>query len=241
MEKFEKHIKEKLEAREITPSSKAWEKISEELSGVQESKPKRKYGYMMAAAMVGLLIALGIFLFQNESDENPLPLVETENPSKEILEKEDVPDFKMEKTEVVKVAEQTSTESQIEIASQEPNQIGVETEELENINKLPIQDSAIVISEDIINKKANEVLKQVILIENSANSAITDAEVDSLLRAAQRDIFTDKLINPEGKVDALALLTEVEDELDESFRDQIFEALKQGYLKVRTAVADRNN
>ena len=31
-----------------------------------------------------------------------------------------------------------------------------------------------------------------------------------------------------------------EDELDESFRDQIFDALKSGYLKLRTAVADRN-
>jgi len=35
-------------------------------------------------------------------------------------------------------------------------------------------------------------------------------------------------------------LAEVEDELDESFRDQIFDALKTGYLKLRTAVADRN-
>ena len=35
-------------------------------------------------------------------------------------------------------------------------------------------------------------------------------------------------------------LTEVEDELDQSFRDQIFDSLKEGFLKVRTAVADRN-
>jgi len=39
----------------------------------------------------------------------------------------------------------------------------------------------------------------------------------------------------------MALLTEVEGELDQSFRDQIFEKLKSGFLKVRTAVADRNN
>ena len=79
------------------------------------------------------------------------------------------------------------------------------------------------------------------LLEDMANAEITDAEIDSLLRAAQQELFTDKILNSEGKVDAMALLTEVEEELDDSFRDQIFEALKQGYLKVRTAVADRNN
>ena len=117
----------------------------------------------------------------------------------------------------------------------------METEKVEDFSKMPLQDSAITISEDIINTKVTEVLKQVTQLESLADAKVTDAEVDSLLWAAQRDILTQKLLSPDGKVDPMALLTEVEDELDESFRDQIFEALKQGYLKVRTAVADRNN
>ena len=76
-------------------------------------------------------------------------------------------------------------------------------------------------------------------MENTSQE-VTDAEVDSLLRAAQRQILTDKLFADSGSVDAMSLLAEVEDELDESFRDQIFDALKSGYLKLRTAVADRN-
>ena len=77
-------------------------------------------------------------------------------------------------------------------------------------------------------------------ILEDAKQEVTDAEVDSLLRAAQRQILTDKLFADSGSVDAMSLLAEVEDELDESFRDQIFDALKSGYLKLRTAVADRN-
>ncbi|NNK21468.1 MAG: hypothetical protein HKP07_09175, partial [Flavobacteriaceae bacterium] len=42
------------------------------------------------------------------------------------------------------------------------------------------------------------------------------------------------------KVDALALLADVEEEVNRSFRDQLFEKLKDGYLKVRTAIAYRN-
>jgi len=73
------------------------------------------------------------------------------------------------------------------------------------------------------------------------SDAVTDAEVDSLLLQAQQDILKENLFNTDNSVNAMALLTEVEDELDQSFRDQIFESLKTGFLKVRTAVADRNN
>ena len=72
-------------------------------------------------------------------------------------------------------------------------------------------------------------------------SAVTDAEVDSLLKRAQDEILRDKLFNTDKSVDAMALLTEVEGELDQSFRDQIFNSLKASFIKVRTAVADRNN
>jgi len=44
-----------------------------------------------------------------------------------------------------------------------------------------------------------------------------------------------------GKVDAMALLIEVEDEIDQSFRDRIFKKLKDGLFKARTAIANRNN
>ena len=88
-------------------------------------------------------------------------------------------------------------------------------------------------------RSAEEVVAQVELME-TAQQDVSDAEVDSLLRAAQRQILTVKLFSESGSVDAMSLLAEVEDELDESFRDQIFDALKTGYLKLRTAVADRN-
>ncbi len=94
-------------------------------------------------------------------------------------------------------------------------------------------------SESVLNKKIADVVAQVALLERSAE--VTDAEVDSLLRNAQEAIVREQLFNTDKTVNAMALLTEVEDELDQSFRDQIFQSLKTGFLKVRTAVADRNN
>jgi acyl carrier protein len=94
-------------------------------------------------------------------------------------------------------------------------------------------------SEEIIHEKIAEIVAQVEVLEKE-NSTVTDAEIDSLLRNAQRQILEDKMFRKDRSVDAMALLADVEDELDRSFRDEIFDALKDGFLKVRTAVADRN-
>ncbi|MEM8847232.1 MAG: hypothetical protein AAFY00_10100 [Bacteroidota bacterium] len=243
MEKLEKHIREKLEAREISPSTDAWGKISDELSMVPKPKRKNRYRFAIAAGFIGFLLALGIFFFGNNSNENVVPVVEKDNSTNQSFEKNEVLEFETEQIEVVGIPEQTSDDPESNIESNGPSTapIMVEIHEVEQFKKMPLQDSSIAISEEIINEKVNEVMNQVTLLEGMSDAEITDAEVDSLLRAAQREILTDKVLNPEGKVDAMALLTEVEDELDESFRDQIFEALKQGYLKVRNSVADRNN
>ena len=107
---------------------------------------------------------------------------------------------------------------------------------MSNEIQVPLRDASV----EIINTKLLQVLAQVDVLEQD-NEELTDAEVDALLRRAQEEILTDKLFRDNHSIDAMALLSEVEGELDKSFRDQIFESLKSGFFKVRTAVADRNN
>ncbi len=108
-----------------------------------------------------------------------------------------------------------------------------------NRQELKEVDNPIQLSDNLLNAKIAEVVAQVALLEQAAQ--LTDSEVDSLLLIAQQDILRQRIFNGDKTVDAMALLTEVEDELDQSFRDQIFQSLKTGFLKVKTAVADRNN
>ena len=113
------------------------------------------------------------------------------------------------------------------------------------LEDFPTQDQVVlqeaVSKEDaIIAEKLDAVIAKVSSME-ADNALVSDAEVDSLLRIAQQEILTDKIWQQDGKVDAMALLNEVEGELDKTFRDQLFEKLKDGFFKVRTAVADRNN
>ena len=242
MDKLEKHIKEKLEERTIAPSKGAWDKIA---SKVKEPAPQRRntwFPYAIAASVVGIVLVSVFYFTKGDPEVEQVQMVETEN----TIDKETQikPEDKVVETSVkqnqTEVAE-TKSESFVADKTQElsPELPISNTEVAAQEVKEPLQDDIKINSDVLIAQKVEEVVAQVQLMEN-AKQDVTDAEVDSLLRAAQRQILTDKLFADGGSVDAMSLLAEVEDELDESFRDQIFDALKSGYLKLRTAVADRN-
>lgn len=238
MDKLEKHIKEKLEERTIAPSKGAWDKITSQVNGPAPRKRNTWFPYAIAASVVGIvLVSVFFFTSQNVAINEP-QVVETET-----QEKADIKAIKKVKKELVPEVETEVAEAEVELIEpkdtkefQKPNS---NTAVAEQQITEPLKDEIQINSDKLIAQKVEEVVAQVQIMED-AKQDVTDAEVDSLLRAAQRQILTDKLFADGGSVDAMSLLAEVEDELDESFRDQIFDALKSGYLKLRTAVADRN-
>lgn len=235
MDKLEKHVKNSLNKRQINPSSKAWEKIESQLGDSKSRKQRLPIIWYAAAAIIGIILVSTMYR-GSEAPEKEIQIVNAQDDGIEDNEKEInvVFDKKLDtandpiKEEQLEVKQPLIFNDNIneEVAVQEPI--------------LDQNDSMAKNEQFIIDQKVNEVFAKVALLEN-ANSALTDAEVDSLLRAAQNEILTDKIFEDNGTVDAMALLTEVEGELDRSFRDQLFEALKEGYTKLKTAVADRNN
>lgn len=92
-----------------------------------------------------------------------------------------------------------------------------------------------------IDNKVKEVITAIEQIKKDKNM-ITADDIDALLNKAQRDISDNRILNSnDRKVDATALLIDVENELERSFRDRVFEALGNGFNKIRTAVVERNN
>ena len=245
MDKLEKHIKDTLEERTMTPSPGAWEKIAGQISVQPKKKGRKWYPLAIAASFVGILLVSILFFTSEPNKETQIQVVE-ENPGKTGVN-HDVETRPIELTQKERL-----NVGEVEVAKSEPEPIlpesrkeQVELPKSESVlaqqeTKLPVEDERIKKSEGLIFQKVEEVVAQVEVMESLQNN-VSDAEVDSLLRAAQKQILTDKLFTQNGSVDAMGLLAEVEDELDETFRDQIFDALKDGYLKLRTAVADRNN
>jgi hypothetical protein len=243
-DKFEKHIKNQLSKREISPSDNAWGKISGQLQKTESPKSKKFFWYSVAAAFIGILIISSLYFnTSDKSIESEIQIVETPEETIRIPKKENI------------LEEQNVTEDKVAISQKailkESDKPNVKVETIKNVNsqiatldksKEQLMEDKVVPSqtEKLIDTKIAEIVAQVDLMENN-NLPISNAEVDSLLRKAQNEVLADKIFNKEGKVDAMALLNEVEGELDRSFREQIFESLKTGFLKVRTAVADRNN
>ena len=90
-------------------------------------------------------------------------------------------------------------------------------------------------------QKIQDVVAQIKNLKEN-NTAVTDEAIDALLTEAQKEIALDKLYNEStGIVDANLLLQDVEADLEESFRAKVFKALKENFISVKTAVAQRND
>lgn len=84
-------------------------------------------------------------------------------------------------------------------------------------------------------KKVEFPVEEVDLKTEFTNNIKTNIEVEEIQQ------LMEKLYNTTtGVVDANLLLESVEQDLDESFRNKVFDALKANYNKVKTAVAQRN-
>jgi len=247
--KFEKYIKKQLQQREIQPSSEAWEHLTKKLDETEPPAKRRSYfWYGMAASFVGLLLISAIFFglrnpgsalegeVVNTTDET----IET-NSNPLVFEEKEIEDAVVEHEKI----EQPPIVQEEMVVKKQMSELGNQITSVEEVDDLSVSrktESDITsntFKEEVIDTKILEIVAAVDSLERNSD-ALTEAEVDALLRNAQEEILRGRLFNKNGSVDAMALLTEVEDELDQSFRDQIFESLKAGFLKVRTAVADRN-
>lgn len=243
--KFEDNLKDKLRGREIEPSKQAWEKIAAQLEAPK--KKKRDFiWYGIAASFMGLLL-LSVWFFNqnnnaliepqvvetNSEDRDTVPKVLESIKKNEGLVETTADKSKTEKTEAVSPVKTIKKEKK---PFQKSQTVIAKTDV--KLEKFQVEKSPIV--KDEIGIKVSEIIAEVTNLKD-INTKVTDDEVDALLRRAQKQILTEKALASGLSVDAMVLLTEAESELDESFRDQIFEALKSGYLKVKTVVADRNN
>jgi len=112
------------------------------------------------------------------------------------------------------------------------------TEEVDQSNKVKASNKSAA-DKAFFERKVGDVVVQVQAMEQRGE--VTAGEVDRLLLEAQRELSGRRILNStSGKVDPRVLLSEVESELEQSFREKVFEALGQGFKKIRTAVVERN-
>lgn len=247
-DKLDRFIRRKLQGREIKPSPQTWDKIT---AGLEiEAKTKRSgHWYRIAAAVVFLVCASYALSLLNDGIgviKNPLVDNPREVAPKPVAGEDSFPFSKHSKkstiTRVEDEVKKSTLVSDQKVVMENDVALGkVNPKKTMSIKTTAIKPTVVEaqLPEEILDTKIAEVLAEVDFLEQS--STVTNAEIDSLLKKAQQEILQHRAYQINGAIDAVALLTEVEEELDQSFRDQILESLKQRFLKVRTAVADRNN
>ena len=239
---LERQWKEHHREREVKPRETAWDAIEARLG----REPRRSWGRAWiwpTAVAAGLVLAIGYFGFLRAPGplpegepvvQNPAPGVPSPDPGTVALQPLQqggpVPETRSQGPGAPALTPIPPGEGVVPGPEAGHTLAGLEVSQ-------QVSDTALL--SERIARQLDTVLTQVASMEQGGRT-VTDAEVDSLLRQAQRALAGESPDGAAPGVDPLALLDEAEQELDRSFRDQILEKLRSGFRKVRTAVADRN-
>ena len=233
-EKFENKVKKVLGEREIKPSAAGWEKLEQRLD---QNRKKRPFLLWMssAAAIAAIFFVLGSYFNSPMPSEEPQIV---EEPVQEpVLEK------KQDEPEMIRVAvseEKKEIKEEIKPSAER----GVKNAIFEAPVSKPSAEIAEV-SEEVSEEASEEPeavtekfpgLLEEIQTELAAGEIpqdVSEHEIEALLLLATAELEADPVysVNPDE------LLDQVEYELDQSFRQKVFEVVKEGLLKAKTAVA----
>lgn len=225
--KLDTKIREKLNAREIQPSAQAWDRLDAMLTVSEEKKPKKRFGWFFVAASTILFFGLGFFLFNSsETTEinNSIPVVNNIN--------EEIDSVETNKTNEVSIENAKPVLVQNEVNSSKKSS---KDKQLKSPNEIIKSDNLSQENAAMITYNPTSSINKYISAEKLLASVENKTE-------ANQEISIDRKVAPKNKtkVDANSLLTSVEGELNESFRESAFDRINRNYNVIKSALANRN-
>ena len=228
--KLENQFKEKLNLREIKPTKMAWDRLDAMLTVEEEKKPKRNYDWMYIAASIIGFIFIGILFFSQTEELVDVKRNEVVLDNKEIT-----------KPSENAIQKQTETNLSPSISSSNI----VEVSELKKVKSNSKETK-------IINSKQNQVAQNLISKTQNPTLITHNQKSEQLNPLNQNTVKVDELLtvveNPSKneiqkssvKVDANNLLSQVDGELELSFREKVINTIGKNYKTVKVALANRN-
>ena len=241
--KIENQIKEKLNSREIQPSAQAWDRLDAMLSVAEEKKTKRSFGWLFIAASILVFVSAGIFFFTQNTSEvnNDSTIVETEVKKDSIQKENNIQSPIIEKKQENQVAESTEIQYQksnnqntnnsaVSIINQKSNQ--------KQSNPLINRDKKIEFqnSSDVALKDLPKIQTITTIVNGSKTTTMSDEDLLASLDNVAKKANTKSTV----KVDARNLLSQVDGELDQTFREKVIGKIAKNYQEVKVALANRN-
>jgi hypothetical protein len=245
--KFEKQIREQLNSREIQPSEMAWDRLDAMLSVAEEKKTKRSFGWLYIAASILVFVAAGMYFFnQNTSEITPNRTIVNQELVKDStsnsLEKiqNEVPVEKMQP--IVQVEENTN---QSETDNRQPTTNNQQPSTKTRVSI--IKSNTSVAQKSTPNSpKSNPIQNQEVIAETKVtNESKNPTPVFSNpINSENKEVIALNELNKKPSkvtVSANSLLSQVDGELELTFREKVFKTVSKNYKEVKVAVTNRNN
>ena len=236
--KLENQIREKLNSREIQPSAQAWDRLDAMLAVAEEKKTKRPFAFLFIAATLTVLLTAGMFFFLQKGVEV--------KPKNSVVGTE------------IKINSVQKSNNKIQVPIKQENQVA-----LSEIRNSPIthnprhvsinnqkttnnQNSAINYdkttefqnSSDLALKDLPRIVDQKTVSAKNGDTKKLDEFLLAGLDNAAKQSGSKK---PTMKIDAKTLLSQVDGELELTFREKIINRVSRDYKEVKVALANRNN
>ena len=238
--KLETQFREKWNAREIQPSPQACDRLDAMLSVAEEKKTKRPFGFLFIAASILVLVTAGMFFF-NQKDIEVIPtnsvVVQEKDTVNSSSNKFQIPITEEKQQSQVAISSEIGTINKQEEKKSNPSIISQKTNN--NQNQI-IKDKVIEFqnTEDIALKNLPKIQDRTpIVVNNGTNKKADELLVTNLDNATNATSAKNSKI----KVDAKSLLSQVDGELDQSFRETKLEKIQRNFKTVKEALVNRNN
>ncbi|SDZ93268.1 hypothetical protein SAMN05443667_101341 [Flavobacterium gillisiae] len=224
---FESQIKQKLENSTIQPSSEAWDKLEGMLDKAQNTKRNRNFSWIyIAASIVGFLLIGTVF-------SHLIVIKSIEQGDEVVIQHKENTKFGLED----KVIEE---EVLMNTASNPDEKIAVVSEK--QVAKI-IKKEGVIAN---INKTERSIINQATAshLQNNQNksSLIAEKSASTVVETVQQTIATNEAVVKCNKVtvDASYLLSQVDSELELSFREKVIHKVSKNFQTIKVAFANRN-
>lgn len=229
--KLDNEIRSKLQQRTINPSPMAWDRLDAMLSVAEEKKqPKKRTWMYVAASFLGFLLVGTIFLKQGSDKSSNTVVKDAHTVATAPSAKEDTNTTDANTPspiqEAIKVAP-TQLQNQPQVAVMKQNtasQKAVAAPKAVKINEA----SVVLQQQEAVAENTGVKEKQ--LIANDADELLNQS-------LAQNQMPGRKSL----KVDSKSLLSSVEGELDQSFKEKALQGAIKNFNTIKTSVANRNH
>ena len=238
LDNFEKQVQHKLSNREIKPSANSWDRLDAMLS-VEETPKKKGFLWKNIAASFIVLASVGYYFYNQNTTVEPI--------KEESIVVEENSEFRIQNSE----NKEESTESTKEVLVE--NTILINGNKNSSISKLKV----VAISESNNQQPTTNNQHGVSIINqstvnnnepNAQNKQPTNSKYISaeklLAEVSGEDFRNNKTENKEVKkrisISPNALLSNVESELNQTYRETAFEKLNKNLNSIKTVLVNRN-